>query len=155
MNWQRCVKCFSLICIAMTILPANADVKVSDLQDFDFGLYPGRGRLQDNKNICTNVIPDGRYQVVMFGDGAAGRFEISNGIDNLSYRVFYNDRTGTRGTRRIREGQPLTRQSRASDQLNCTDGLSANIRIRFRGQDLRAANPGRYRGILTMTISPE
>lgn len=155
MNCRRSMKYFSFLCIVMAILPANADVKISDLQDFDFGLYPGRGRLQDDKNICTNVIPDGRYQVVMFGDGAAGRFEISNGIDSLSYRVFYNDRTGTRGTRRVREGQALPRQNRASDQLNCSDGLSANIRVRFRGQDLRAANPGRYRGTLTITVSPE
>ncbi len=155
MNWQQSLKSLSLLYIAMAILPVSADVKISDLQDFDFGLYPGNGQLQDDKNVCANVIPNGRYQIVMFGDGAGGSFEISNGIDSLPYRVFYNDQTGTNGTRRIREGRPLTRQDGASDQLNCSDGLSANIRIRIRRQDLQAANPGRYRGTLTMTISPE
>ncbi len=155
MNGFKSLKFFSLICMTTAIMPLNADVKISDLQDFDFGLYPGNGRLQDGKNICTNVIPNGRYQIVMLGDGAAGSFEISNGIDRISYRVFYNDRPRRRGARRMRPGQPLTRQSRASDQLNCSDGLSANIRIRIRRQDLQAANPGRYRGTLTMTVSPE
>lgn len=155
MNWLRGLKSFSLLCITIAILPVNADVKISDLQDFDFGLYPGNGRLQDDKNICANVIPNGQYQIVMIGDGAGGSFEISNGIDSISYRVFYNDRARTSGARRMQVGQPLTRQSGASAQLNCSDGLSANIRIRIRRQDLQAANPGRYRGTLTMTVSPE
>ena len=46
-------------------------------------------------------------------------------------------------------------QRNAPDQLDCSDGLNANIRIRIRRQDLQAANPGRYRGTLTMTVSPE
>jgi len=144
-----------LFCLSITSFPLAADVKISDLQDFDFGLYPGNGRLQDDKNVCANVIPSGQYQIVMFGDGAGGSFEISNGIDSIPYRVFYNDRPRTGGGSRMQEGQPLTSQSGASDQLNCSDGLSANIRIRIQSQDLQAANPGRYRGTLTMTISPE
>ncbi len=153
-NW-RPIKNISLLGIAIILFPVHADVKISALQDFDFGLYPGGGNLQDNKNVCANVIPNGRYQIVMFGDGAAGNFEISNGIDSIPYRVFYNDSTRRRGARRIRTGQPLTSQSGASDQLNCSDGLNANIRIRMRSADLLTANPGRYRGTLTMTISPE
>lgn len=155
MNWHKRLKSLSLLCLGILVLPASADVKISDLQDFDFGLYPGNGRLQDDKNVCTNVIPNGQYQIVMFGDGAGGGFEISNGIDSIPYRVFYNDRPRTGGARRMQVGQALTGQSRASDQLNCSDGLSANIRIRIRRQDLQAANPGRYRGTLTMTVSPE
>jgi len=155
MKWIRDLKSFSLLCLVVWLSPVNADVKISNLQDFDFGLYPGNGRLQDDKNVCANVLPSGRYQIVMFGDGAAGSFEISNGIDSIPYRAFYNDKSNTQGTRRMRVGRPLTRQSGASDQLNCSGGLSANIRIRIRRQDLQAANPGRYRGTLTMTVSPE
>lgn len=144
-----------LVCIAGTMFPVVADVRISELQDYDFGLYPGRGRLQDDKNICTSVIPSGRYQIVMFGDGAGGSFEISNGPDSLPYRVYYNDRNRTRGTRRIQANQALTRQRGASDQADCSNGLSANIRIRIQRRDLRSANPGRYRGTLTMIVAPE
>jgi hypothetical protein len=154
MNWLT-RKTIPLLCAVVIALPCVADVKISNLQDFNFGLYPGVGNLQDNKNVCANVIPNGGYQIVMFGDGGGGSFEISSGIDNIPYRVFYNDRDRRGGAIRMQPGQPLTGQSRASDQLDCSDGLNANIRIRMRIADLQAANPGRYRGTLTMTISPE
>ena len=140
------------LCISLS---ATADVKVSNLRDYNFGLYPGAGNLRDDKNICINVIPRGRYQVVMFGDGSGGRFEVSNGVNSIPYRVFYNDRPQSTGANRVRPSQVLSRQRRASDQLDCTDGLNANIRIDLRARDLTSALPGRYQGTLTMTISPE
>jgi len=149
------VKHLSLVGMSALILPAMADVKISNLQDFDFGLYSGAGFLQDDKNICANAIPVGRYQIVMYGDGSGGRFEVSNGVNSLPYRVFYNDRARRAGGKRVYEGQLQTGQRRASDQLDCTDGLNANIRVRLRAADLTSANPGRYRGTLFMTISPE
>lgn len=154
----RITKNLLLTCVALLSLPINADVKISNLEDFNFGLYTNQGRLQDDKNICANRIPRvrrGRYQIVMYGDGAGGSFEISNGVDSLPYIVFYNDRRGTRNNNRIQVGQLLTGQSRPSNRLNCNNGLSANIRIRINEQDLLQANPGRYRGTLTMTITPE
>lgn len=132
-----------------------ADAKISNLQDFDFGLYPGAGNLQDDKNVCANMIPDARYRVTMFGDGPGGSFEVSNGVDTLPYRVFYNDQPRTNGGRRMRPGRPRNRQTGASEVLDCTTGDSANIRVRFRARDLQSANPGRYRGTLTVTIEPQ
>jgi len=152
---HKFVKHLSLVGMSFLMLPAMADVKISNLQDFDFGLYPGAGLLQDDKNICVNVIPTGGYQIVMYGDGIGGRFEVSNGVDFLPYSVFYNDRARAPGGKRVYEGQLQTGQRRASNQLDCTDGLNANIRVRLRAADLTSANPGRYQGTLFMTISPE
>jgi len=147
------------IIFLMTILcyafPVAADVKVSNLRDYNFGLYPGSGGLRDDKNICINVLPRGRYQIVMFGDGSGGRFEVFNGVNSIPYRVFYNDRPQSIGANRVRPSRVLSRQRGASDQLDCTNGLNANIRIDLRARDLTRASPGRYQGVLTMTVSPE
>jgi len=140
-----------------TFLSLNsfADVKVSNLDDFDFGLYSGFGNLRNDDNVCINAIPLSNYQVTFWGSGASGDFQITNGVNFLEYRVRFNDRARRSGGQRVNPGIPLTGRRRASDDLDCPGGLNANINIRFRRQDLQAASPGRYQGILTVTIQPE
>ena len=132
-----------------------ADVKISNLDDFDFGLYSGFGNLRNDDNICINTLPLSNYQITFWGSGASGDFQITNGIEFLDFRVRFNDRARRNGGRRVDPGVPLTGRRRASDDLDCPGGLNANIDIRFRQQDLQAASPGRYQGTLTVTIVPE
>lgn len=132
-----------------------ADVKVSNLDDFDFGLYSGFGNLRNDDNVCINTLPLSRYQITFWGSGASGDFQVTNGVDFLDYRVRFNDRARRNGARRVNPGIPLTGRQRASDEIDCPSGLNANIDIRFRRRDLQAANPGRYRGTLTITVQPE
>ncbi len=136
-------------------LPVHADVKVSNLDDFDFGLYSGFGNLRNNDNICINAIPVSTYQITFWGSGASGNFQITNGVDSLDYRVRFNDRARTGGGRNVSPGIPLSGRRRATSSLDCPGGLNANIHIRFRRQDLQAASPGRYQGTLTVTVVPE
>ncbi|TQV89034.1 hypothetical protein [Aliikangiella coralliicola] len=131
------------------------DAKISNLDDFNFGLYSGFGNLRNNDNICINAIPLENYQVTFWGSGAGGAFEVSNGVDTLAYRVRFNDRPRRRGGTTASPGIPIANQNNASDDLDCPGGLNANIDIRFRRRDLQAANPGRYIGLLTVTVIPE
>ncbi|MCW8878699.1 MAG: hypothetical protein OQK51_16730 [Kangiellaceae bacterium] len=133
---------------------AFADVKISNLDDFDFGLYSGFGRLRANDRICINADPVSNYQITFWGDGPGGTFQVSNGVDSLDYVVRFRDRNRNGGNR-VFPGIPLTNRSRATDDIDCPSGLNANIDIRFRRTDLQAANPGRYIGLLTITVIPE
>jgi len=143
--------------LTLVALPSFADVKISNLSDFDFGQYSGSGGLFDRDNICINVIPSSgnNYQVVITGDGSSGEFEISNGVDSLPFSVRYKDATNGEGGRKITPGEILSNQKNASDTLDCSDGLNAKIDVTFQEADLLAAQPGRYTGQLTITISPE
>lgn len=136
-------------------MQAASDVKISNLQDFHFGLYSGFGNLLDDDNICINTIPVSRYDVVFWGSGPAGAFEISNGVDSLAYQIRFNHRPRSQGGRSVSPGVPLTNRRNATDSLDCLTGLNANIQVRFQRADLQAANPGRYNGTLTVTVTPE
>lgn len=141
----------------LSLLSASvfADVKISNLNDFNFGLYPSVGDLIGNYNICVNSIPKTNYQITFWGDGAGGLFEVSNGVNNLPYNVTFNDASKTTGGRKITSGITLLNQKNASIDLDCPSGLNANINIRFQQADLLAANPGRYIGLLTVTVAPQ
>lgn len=145
-----------LSCLLMYLSPSvYGDVRISNLDDFNFGLYSGFGRLRNNDNICINTIPQTNYQITFWGNGVGGAFEVNNGIDRLDYRVLFNDRARRQGGQNVSPGLPFTRQRRASDSIGCPGGLNANIDILFRRSDLQAANPGRYIGLLIVTIAPE
>ncbi len=144
-----------LFSLLLTTFSANADVQVSNLDDFNFGKYSGFGNLRDNDNICINALPISNYQMTFLGSGAGGAFEVSNGVDTLDYLVRFNDRARRAGGQRVFPGTPVSRNQRASDELACPNGLNANIDIRFRRRDLQSANPGRYVGTLTVTVVPE
>lgn len=154
MNFYRSTINFlfaSLLAFTTSLL---ADVKISNLDDFNFGLYSGFGNLNDNDRVCVNAIPFSRYQITFTGNGPGGAFQVSNGVDTLDYLVRFRHRALNNGTR-VNPGVPLTRRRRASTTLDCINGLNANINIRFRTADLQAANPGRYIGLLTVTVAPE
>jgi hypothetical protein len=138
----------------LTTLPVTGDVKISNLDDFNFGLYSGLGNLRNNDNICINATPVSNYQLTVWGSGAGGTFEVTNGVDTIPFVVRYRDRA-RRGNRQITPGVSLTRLRRATDEIDCPSGLNANIDVRFGRADLQAASPGRYTGQLTVTIAPE
>ena len=130
------------------------NVKVSNLDDFNFGLYSGFGNLRNDDNLCINSIPVTNYQITFTGSGVGGSFEVSNGFNYLPYIVRFNDRPRRAGGKKVVSGIPLTGR-RASDSLNCPTGLNANLDIKFNRLELQAAPPGRYTGLLTVTITPE
>lgn len=157
MKYSRLTKlqCLTGLLASLLCYSTSADVQVSNLDDFNFGLYSGFGNLRANDSICINALPVSNYQITFYGSGSNSRFEVSNGFESLEYRVRFNDRPRRQGATRVTPGIPLNGQRRASDELGCTDGLNANIDIRFRQRDLQSASPGRYQGILTVLVVPE
>jgi hypothetical protein len=154
-------KCFCLQLLLSTSLfvissSAFSNVKISNLDDINFGLYSGFGNLRHNENICINTIPMSNYRVTIWGSGASGAFVVSNGLKTIPFEVKYRNRTGNgnSGTN-MSPGIPLTNQNRSSSELNCPSGLNANINVGFARKDLQAASSGRYSGRLTITIAPE
>ncbi len=141
-------------CLIFVSLSASSDVKVSNLDDINFGLYSGAGNLRYNESICINTLPLSDYQVTIWGSGLSGAFVISNGFEAIPFSVKYRNRTGNGGTE-LNPGIPLTNQDRSSDLLDCPRGLNATINLNFARRDLQAAGPGRYSGRLTITIAPE
>ena len=144
---------FSFIFLS-TSFSVISDVKISNLDDFNFGLYSGFGNLRNNDNICINATPVSNYQVTIWGSGTGGAFEVSNGVDTIAFIVRYRDRA-RRANNRVTPGITVTGQRRATSSIDCPNGLNANIDVRFGRGDLQAASPGRYTGQLTVTIAPE
>lgn len=155
LNPKKIQKSISLLLFFAFCMSASADVKISNLDDFNFGRYSGNGNLRNDDNICINTIPNANYRITFWGSGAGGSFEITNGVNALGYRVRFNDRARRNGGRTMTPGVPLTNRRRATTDIDCPSGLNANIDIRFRRQDLQAAAPGRYIGTLTVTVAPE
>ena len=75
-------------------LSASSDVKVSNLDDINFGLYSGAGNLRFNESICINTLPISNYQVTIWGSGLSGEFVVSNGLEAIPFSVKYRNRTG-------------------------------------------------------------
>ncbi|MDH5434831.1 MAG: hypothetical protein OEY19_12880 [Gammaproteobacteria bacterium] len=133
---------------------SHADVKVSNLNDYYFGLYSGIGNFSLDDQICVNTIPVSNYQITFWGDGAGGLFQVNNGVNSLSYEVIFNDSFKLVGGRKVAPNVPLTNMKRSSIDEDCPTGLNGNIQVRFLQADLQAANPGRYQGYLTVTVAP-
>jgi hypothetical protein len=144
---------FSFGC-SLISLPATSDVKISNLDDFNFGLYSGFGNLRNDDNICINAVPISRYQLTVWGTGSGGVFEVSNGVDTIPFVVRFRA-NNRRGNTVVTPGVALTRLRRATDEIDCPSGLNANFDVQFRRANLQAANPGRYTGQLIVTIAPE
>lgn len=133
---------------------ALGDVKISNLDDLNFGTYSAHGPLKQKDNICINTFPLSNYQIIFWGSGPGGNFEITNGVNSLNYQLRYNDKALS-GGRHVSPGSPLSGLTKATDRLDCDRGLNANIEVSFSARDLRAASPGFYQGRLVVTITPE
>ena len=130
---------------------AYAEVQVKDVNDINFGRWPGRGGLRGADTLCISVPPRSLYTVVIRSN-AFKEFAMSNGIDKLSYSVFFNDSASGKGVE-VKPNVPLTGQRSAAGEEGCRS--NAHIQVEILEQNLRSAVAGRYTDSLSVTVLPE
>ncbi len=142
---------------------ARADdaVAIVGLDGVDLGRWTGRGDLVAEDAHCVGVTPGHgppRFHLEAFGDGPAGRFELTNGASRLPFVLHYDDGTGPR---RLDPGRLLAhlRGAPATPGLRrCLrgDGAARNrIEVRVRERDLARVTAGRFHGRVVLMIVPE
>lgn len=133
--------------------------RVTGLNDFSFGTWSG-GDLSANDDLCIGLYGANQYRVRATGDGDGidiNAFALTNGIDFLPYRVFYNDQTGTSGQVELSTSSSLLGQNAANSFFNlfsCSN-QNANIGLLIENASLAATGAGAYAGTLTLTLIPE
>ena len=132
------------------------DIRISDLSDIDFGsVPPTAGQLVTRMDFCVSMSENGRYNVIARGSGTGDAFAMHNGAWELPYTLRYTDKPGRRG-RELTPGLPLggLRAKKRPPGQDCRRP-SASIGITLSAASLEAAGSGQYRGVLTLTVSPE
>ncbi len=153
----------------------NEFALIFGLNDIDLGTWSGTGDMNADEDICVAVsstLPTflGQprfYRLIATGDGSAANpnsFTLSNGVADISYRVFLTDANG--------QVEMLPGDITSGNQFIGTPAYNANINAFFSG----AANPcitpnatisilieeselatgaGRHTGTLTLELAAE
>jgi len=94
------------------------------------------------------------FRIIAFGQSKSGNFELSNGVEGLPFRVFWNNYGNSIGGELLVAGTPSRGAYYFNPELGC--GLSPNysMRLRISKPDLDYAMPGYYTGSLVLMLSP-
>ncbi len=136
---------------------------IVDLRDFNLGNWSGSGELRDNDDLCIGTTGTSQYIIRADGQGSGNNFVLSNGSNQIPYRVFWNDTTGTSGNFELTSGvqsanltnPPNTFVSIGGGAYICTGARDANVEVLVEESALQAAEAGAYSGILTLTMVPQ
>lgn len=132
-------------------------IRMSDLTDFDFGTHVlNTGGVSMNDDICvyTNTSA-GTYQVTATGDGTAGAFVVISGGNQIPFRVFWNNQTGTASNQILTAGVAKPSSNADTESETCAiGGNNANIEVEIEGAQLISQPNGTYTGDITLMLEP-
>lgn len=152
--------------ITMTIPKLYKVSGINDLGGADFpiteGFANGASHATDFDTLCIYSNADsGTYDITLTGDGGAGdnEFSITDGEDELPYRVYWNDTTGSRGSE-VADGEAASPGSvtpapfsNASNLIDCNNTDNARVDVQFDREDVLEVGEGSYTGVLTISLS--
>ena len=144
------------------------NVRINGLTDMPLGVWGGAGALTANDNICIGRtgVPlfsnAGTYRILASGDGVPGdpsAFTLSNGVEQMNYRAFFNDQTGTAGRQELTAGVVLTNQNSFGlfyffNMIFTCGAENANISIEVPEAELSGTG-GVYTGTLSLMLIPD
>ena len=146
---------------------SELQVRINGFADMAFGTWPGTGSFTADDNLCigrtgVGFFGTGIYRILASGDGEPGNpaaFTLSNGIDRLYYRAFFNDETGTAGRQELTPGVMMLNQSGSgfSFVLNMLANClveNANVSVEVPESEL-TNSAGSYVGTLALVLIPE
>lgn len=155
------IVCIIVIASLVSAVPATAadKVRLTGLTDVAFGTVGNLGadavRAQD---ICIySTSPTSGYHVTATGSGAGGNFELSSGIDTMSFDVAWNSTLGQASGTLLTPNVPLTGQVSSATQQTCNSGpaRTGSLVVILRSAGLSSAKAGTYNGTLTLVVGPE
>lgn len=147
--------CAALLCALGTHLSVHADVRISKLDDTNFGTVATFQTVSNEDKVCVYNSSSSLYQLTAYGTGAASSFNLSSGTAVLPFLVKYREGQGSYVN--LAAGQPSTVFSRAETRRETCGGggaTNASVLIEISGSDLTSAPEGSYTGVVTLILSP-
>ena len=144
-----------ILTVSVVFAAAPPKVRITDMDDFVFGVWSGVGGLSSTDQVCVFVRGGDPYRVQATGTGSGGSFALSNGVGNLPYQVYFDDVSG--GTNAVQLTNTIWSggQTGSSGQQFCQGGSYAALTVELLQPDLAAAATGNYAGTLTVTVQAE
>lgn len=149
-------------------LTTGLSARIAGLTDFALGTVATSSSAVANQDICigrsgVGLFSTGSYRVRASGNGNAAdahAFTLSNGADEITYDVFFNDQTGLAGRVPMTGGVMLSGQQGLGlfELFNLIFGCTvrnANVSIEVPAAQLAAASSGNYTGTLTLVLIPD
>lgn len=143
---------------------SNDSIIIHGLVDYNFGIWStGGGTLRADSDVCIGKTSfSGPYAIRASGDGAGSdpaAFTLSNGTEQISYNVYWNDQVTPSGNLPLTAGLILHGQtgsvpSFAQNRVTCRIP-NANLQVEILDTELQASTSGNYSGTLTLLVIPE
>ncbi|MDD9912778.1 MAG: hypothetical protein OXR68_03650 [Alphaproteobacteria bacterium] len=129
-------------------------VKISGLEDVVMDVPIGiNSNMTDVQGVCVFNNDSDKYRVR--ATSANGMFKVLNGSENIPYLVHFK---GSQGNwKKLDYGQFKNNVKKANENyVNCGGSDNANVRIKFKKQDLQqAVGGGTYHDTLYLMVEPD
>lgn len=128
-------------------------IQLTKLDDINLGYYDGANDKVGSDAICIFRNGQGNYRLRASG-GLANNdaFTLTNGTNFLAYEVSF--REGTNSFTQRNPGQSLNGLT-GSKIKDCNGGTNAEVQVVIKNNDMSAAQPGNYNGVLYLTAEPQ
>lgn len=143
----------ALFLIFITPSLSKALVRISNMNDFNFGTWSGTGNLTASDNVCIYDSVNNNYRIRGSGSGTGGAFTLANGANTLPYSVTFQ---GTVGGAVALTANVQTAAIRAANTTSstCAGGTNATISITITAANMLTVDAGTYTGVLTILLRP-
>ena len=142
--------------VTVAIQGAAAQVKISGLDDVNFGAYSGTGDLMAHERFCVHSTTSSyRLSVSAASQDTNGNFYLSglSSGDDLPVALAFIDATGTSGTIPVLNAAISGMGDSLSD--SCSGSDNATLTFALTEQSLRRVTSGDYAETFTIMIEPE
>jgi hypothetical protein len=129
-------------------------IKISNLEDIDFGTYSGSGDLTYSGSFTVagnDTDASATYRITGLGTGSGDSFNLSNGYHELAYSVAFEDASGSV---ELISTQTVGGRTGIHSRLGATS-RNATYSVQLSEDTLRTASSGNYFGSLTLMVEPE
>lgn len=143
----------------------GSQVKISKLDDIDFGQRDGNSTIRKTDEICIFRNGNGRYKLKMTAGANNGqadalandRFALENNNgDKLPYKIRFDDAvSGAWKVKKVLINQAITSGKGHKTSIDCNGQNNARVQVVIKKKALQQAKPGSYVGTLYLVASPD
>lgn len=145
------------VCLPATTEARQTRVRLSSLQDVQFGPLGSGGDALSAQSVCAySSTNTSSYTVTALGSGNAGEFELSSLLSTLPYEVLWSDQPNMASGSTLQPGVASPAFYSSATHQRCVNGpsSSATIILRISEEDAGSAAAGTYSGALTLILAP-
>lgn len=137
-------------------LPAELCARITGLTDQPLGTWGGTGDLTSNYTMCVYVQNDNEnnYEITGTGTGAGNAYILSNGTDDISMTVEYEEDTAPGWVVLNENIATIFPNPDTTDEI-CGGGDTGKIRVTVDESVMQYTTSGSYSGTVNLLVSPD